>query len=105
MAIIVNTFYLWHYIANHLFGNKEAQMAKLSLVCITSFKSLLRQRWRSLMSTLTSHILAGRPVNIKNEMAEFTTKWHLSTRNSDTRLPPLPPTINKYLVVEFRGLQ
>ncbi|GAM23224.1 hypothetical protein SAMD00019534_063990 [Acytostelium subglobosum LB1] len=68
-----------------------------SLVCITFFKSLLRQEWRSLMSTLTSHILAGRPVNIKNEMAEFTTKWHLST--------PLPPTINKYLVAEFRGLQ
>ncbi|GAM27194.1 hypothetical protein SAMD00019534_103690, partial [Acytostelium subglobosum LB1] len=103
MAIIVN--YLWHYIANHLFGNKEALLAKLSLVCITSFKSLLRQEWRSLMSTLTSHILAGRPVNIKNEMAEFTTKWHLSTRNSDIRLPPLPPTINKYLVAEFRGLQ
>ncbi|GAM18506.1 hypothetical protein SAMD00019534_016810 [Acytostelium subglobosum LB1] len=40
MAIIVN--YLWHYIANHLFGNKEALLAKLSLVCITSFKSLLR---------------------------------------------------------------
>ncbi|GAM29097.1 hypothetical protein SAMD00019534_122730 [Acytostelium subglobosum LB1] len=65
MAIIVN--YLWHYIANHLFGNKEALLAKLSLVCITSFKSLLRQEWRSLMSTLTSHILAGRPVNIKND--------------------------------------